>query len=220
MNYVKIFEQLNFFRLFFNSLVVSVIIAITSIFTSSIAGYVFSKFNFRWKNIIFIISISGMMIPFASIILPIYLFISKLGLSNSYIGLALPFIISPFGIFLMRQFTEGIPIDLIEAARIDGASEIRIYFQIIAPLTTAAMAAVGIFNFLYSWNQLWWPLMIVSNKNMYTLPLGIVALAHQFGKRFDMVVTGATLAVLPIMIVFALAQRQMVKGVTVTGMKL
>lgn len=219
-NYLTIFKQLNFGRLFLNSLIVSAAISILAVFTSSLAGYVFAKYNFKGKNIIFILCISGMMIPLASIILPLYLFISKIGLSNSYIGLILPFMISPFGIFLMRQFTEEIPIELIEAARIDGASEIKIYYKIIAPLTSAAMGAVGIFNFLFSWNQLWWPMMIISNENMRTLPLGIVALASQFGKRFDMVVTGATLSVLPVMIVFALAQKQMIKGVTLTGMKM
>lgn len=219
-NYLTIFKKLNFGRYFLNSLIVSSATTILAVFTSSLAGYVFAKYNFRWKNVIFIFCIAGLMVPLATIILPMYLLILKIGLGNSYIGLILPFMISPFGIFLMRQFTEGIPIELVEAARLDGAGEFKIYYKIIVPLTSAAMGAVGIFTFLFTWNQLWWPMMIISKSSMNTLPLGVAGLAYQFGKRFDMIVTGASISILPVMIIFALAQKQMIKGVTLTGMKM
>jgi len=220
-NYYAIFERLNFGRYFLNSVIVSFIVTVVAVFTSSLAGFVFSKYSFRGKEILFVLSISGLMIPIASTILPLYLLVYRtLGLADSYLGLVLPFLISPFGIFLMRQFMESIPADIIDAARLDGASDFQIYYKIIIRLTSAAMGAVAVFSFLYSWNQLWWPLMIVSTQQMRTLPLGVAALAFQHAKRFDMVVTGASLSVLPVMVVFALAQRQMVKGITLTGMKI
>ncbi|MCL4418040.1 MAG: carbohydrate ABC transporter permease [Actinobacteria bacterium] len=220
-NYIEIFKRISFIRLFLNSLVVTVSTTVLSVFTSSIAGYVFAKHNFKGKSIIYILCISGLMIPLVSTVLPIYLLISKLGLTNNYLGLILPFIVSPFGILLMRQFTEGIPMDLIEAARMDGASEFRIYSKIIVPLTSSAMATVGIFNFLYIWNQIFLPVMVMSKAKLFTLPLGIYSITYQLsGQRYDFMVTGVVISVIPVMIVFSLAQRHIVKGVTLTGMKL
>lgn len=218
-NYSNIFEKLKFGRYLFNSFFVSTSITIVAAFTSAILGYVFAKFKFKGKEFLFFICISGLMVPLSSIILPMYLFMSKMGLTNSYIGLILPFIISPLGIFLMRQFSEAIPKELIEAARMDGASELRIFSKIIIPNVSAAIGAVSVFTFLFSWNQLWWPLMIISRPEMKTLTLAMAGLSVQIGKRFDMIVTGAALVVLPVMIVFAIAQKQIVSGITLTGMK-
>lgn len=219
-NYKTIFDRLNFFRFFLNSLIVSVSITITAIFSSSLAGFVFTKFNFRGRELIFMLFLAGLMIPFAILVLPMYLFISKLGLQNTYLGLILPLCINPFGIFLMRQFMEGIPFELIEAARIDGASNMWIYSRIMVPLSAAGIGGVGVFTFLWTWNQLWWPLMVVSKAEMQTLPLAIASLTFQHAKRYDMIVTGAALAVIPVMIVFGFAQRRLVKGMTLTGLKM
>jgi multiple sugar transport system permease protein len=220
-NYLTIFKRLDFGRYFLNSILVSSVITIAAVFISSLVGYVFSKYHFKGKEFFFVLSISGLMIPVASTILPLYLLVCRtLGLGDSYVGLVLPFLVNPFGIFLMRQFMETIPRDIIDAARLDGASDFQIYYRIVIPLTLAAMGAVAVFSFLNSWNQLWWPLMIISTQRMRTLPLGVAALAFQHAKRFDMVVTGASLSVIPVMVVFALAQRQMVKGITLTGMKI
>ncbi len=219
-NYTTIFERLHFWRFFVNSIIVSTSITVIAIFTSSLSGFVFTKFKFPGRELIFIICLSGLMIPFAILVLPMYLFISKIGLQNSYLGLILPLCISPFGIFMMRQFMEGIPFDLIEAARIDGASNMWIYAKIMVPLSGAGMGGVGVFTFLWTWNQLWWPLMVISNQEMQTLPLAIAALTFQHAKRYDMIVTGAALAVIPVMIVFAFAQRSLIKGMTLTGLKM
>lgn len=218
-NYKIIFEKLNFSRFILNSLIVTIISTIAAMFTSSLAGYVFAKFNFKGKNIIFILCISGLMIPFAAIIMPMYIIISTFGLRNSYLGLILPFIVNPFGIFLIRQFIETIPNELIEAARMDGANEFIIYLKVILPNIGSVVGAVGIFNFLLVWNNLLWPLIIISKESMNTLPLGIATLGYTVGTRYDMIVTGATISVIPVMIVFALAQRQIVSGVTFTGIK-
>jgi ABC-type glycerol-3-phosphate transport system permease component len=219
-NYETIFERLHFWRYFLNSVVVSVAITIVAMFTSSLAGFVFTKFDFPGREVIFIVCLAGLMIPFAVIVLPMYLFVSKIGLQNSYLGLILPLCVSPFGIFLMRQFMEGIPMEMIEAARIDGASNMWIYFRIMIPLSSAGIGGVGVFTFLWTWNQLWWPLMIISKQDMRTLPLAIAALTFQHAKRYDMIVTGAAIAIIPVMIVFAFAQRRLIKGVTLTGMKM
>jgi multiple sugar transport system permease protein len=219
-NFRTIFERLHFWRFFLNSIVVSITITIIAMFTSSLAGFVFTKFDFPGREALFIVFLAGLMIPFAVIVLPMYLFVSKIGLQNNYLGLIIPFCVSPFGIFLVRQFMEGIPMEMIEAARIDGASNMWIYFRIMIPLSSAGIGGVGVFTFLWTWNQLWWPLMIISKQDMQTLPLAIAALTFQHAKRYDMIVTGATLAIVPVMIVFAFAQRRLIKGVTLTGMKM
>jgi ABC-type glycerol-3-phosphate transport system permease component len=219
-NYKTIFERLHFWRFFINSIVVSVAITVVAMFTSSLAGFVFTKFDFPGRELIFIIFLAGLMIPFAVIVLPMYLFVSKIGLQNSYLGLILPLCVSPFGIFLVRQFMEGIPMEMVEAARIDGASNMWIYFRIMVPLSSAGIGGVGVFTFLWTWNQLWWPLMIISKRDMQTLPLAIAALTFQHAKRYDMIVTGAAIAIVPVMLVFAFAQRRLIKGVTLTGMKM
>lgn len=218
-NYETIFERLQFWRYFINSITVSVAVTMIAMFTSSLAGFVFTKFDFPGRDVIFIFFLAGLMIPFAVIVLPMYLFVSKLGMQNTYLGLILPICVSPFGIFLVRQFMEGIPMELIEAARIDGASNLWIYFRIMIPLSSAGIGGVGVFTFLWTWNQLWWPLMIISNQNMRTLPLGIAALTFQHAKRYDMIVTGASIAIIPVIFVFAFAQRRLIRGVTLTGMK-
>jgi multiple sugar transport system permease protein len=219
-NYQTIFERLKFWRYFVNSILVSGSITLLAVLTSSLAGFVFTKFKFPGKEVIFVIFLAGLMIPFSIIVMPLYLFISNYGMQNSYLGLILPLCVSPFGIFLMRQFMEGIPGDLVEAARMDGANNLWIYYRVIVPLSAAGMGAVAVFTFLWSWNQLWWPLMVISKEALRTLPLGVAALAFQHGKRFEIIVTGASLAVLPVMVVFIFAQRTLVKGMVLTGLKM
>ena len=152
--------------------------------------------------------------------MPMYLFVSATHMQNTYLGLILPLCVSPFGIFLMRQFMEGIPTDMVEAAKIDGANNMWIYSRVIVPLAMAGMGAVAVFTFLWSWNQLWWPLMVISKEAMRTLPLGVAALTFQIAKRYDMIVTGASLAVAPVMVVFVFAQRTLIKGMMLTGLKM
>ena len=220
-NYITLFQRLPFGRYFINSIIMSGGITVISMFSSSLLGYVFAKFKFRFKNFFFFLLLSGFMIPFATLVIPMYLFISRVHLTNHYLGLILPFCISPFGIFLMRQFMEDIPNDYMEAARLDGASELWIYSRIILPLTSAALGGVAIYNFLITWNQLWWPLMVTSQPNMRTLPLGVATLAYQYGKRYDLLITGASVSVIPIIVLFAIAQKQIVKGLSVSsGLKM
>jgi multiple sugar transport system permease protein len=219
-NYLMVFQRLKFWRYFVNSVVVSGSVTFIAIVTSSLAGFAFTKFKFPGKEVVFVLFLAGLMIPFSIIVVPMYLFTSSVGMLNTYWGLILPMCVSPFGIFLMRQFMEGIPNEMVEAARIDGASNLWIYYRVIVPLSTAGIGAVAVFTFLWSWNQLWWPLMVVSKEAMRTLPLGVAALTFQIAKRYDMIVTGASLAVFPVMIVFIFAQRTLIKGMTLTGLKM
>jgi multiple sugar transport system permease protein len=220
INYQTIFERLKFWRYFLNSVVTSGSITVLAVFTSSLTGFVFTKFRFPGKEIVFVLFLAGLMIPFSIIVMPMYLLISAAGMQNTYFGLILPMCVSPFGIFLMRQFMEGIPSEMVEAARIDGANNMWIYSRVIVPLAMAGMGAVAVFTFLWSWNQLWWPLMVISKEAMRTLPLGVAALTFQIAKRYDMIVTGASLAVFPVMVVFVFAQRTLIKGMMLTGLKM
>ncbi len=204
-----------------NSVIVSGGITLISIFSSSLLGYVFAKFRFPLKETFFLLLLSGFMIPFATLVIPMYLFISSIRLVNTYLGLILPFCVNPFGMFLMRQFISDIPDDYLEAARLDGASEFWIYRRVVLPLTKAALGGVAIYNFLTTWNQLWWPLMVTSQPNMRTLPLGVAALAFQHAKRYDLLVTGASVSVIPVIVLFVAAQKQIVKGLSISsGLKM
>lgn len=219
VNYERLLNELPFARYFLNSLVTSTSVMLVVLFTSSLCGYVFAKFDFAFKEAIFTVIVSSMMVPFAVVVLPLYLLIAGAGLVNSYLGLLLPYMLSAFGIFLLRQFMEGIPTELVDAARIDGANELWIYWRVMLPLSLNALSALGVFVFLSSWNSLWWPMMITSRPEMRTLPLGIASLAWEFAAQTDLVIAGAAIAVVPVLILFALMTRTIVRGVALTGMR-
>ena len=219
VNYETLVTELPFMRYFANSLGLSTAATLCILFTSSLCGYVFSKFDFALKELIFGAIVSSMMVPFAVVVLPLYLLIAGNGFGNSYPGLLFPFLMSAFGIFLMRQFMEGIPNELVDAARIDGAGDMWIYWWVMLPLSLNALSALSVFVFLASWNALWWPLMIITRAEMRTLPLGIAALAWEFASRTDLIIAGAAIAVVPVLVLFALMTRTIVRGVALTGMK-
>lgn len=219
VNYETLVTQLPFARYFLNSITVSSTVTLIILFTSSLCGYVFAKFQFAFKEVIFTGIVSSMMVPFAVVVLPLYLLIAGAGLGNTYLGLVLPSMMSAFGIFLMRQFMEGVPSELVDAGRIDGASEMWIYWKVMLPLSLNALSALAVFVFLGNWNSLWWPLMIITRPEMRTLPLGIASLAWEYATRTDLVIAGAAIAVVPMLIIFALMTRTIVRGVALTGMK-
>ena len=208
------------FHIFFrNSVFVTACITLLVLFTSSVSGYVFAKFKFRGRTVLFILLLSMMMIPFTVSIIPLYRLMVDLHWTNSYWALIIPSAYSPFGIFLMRQFMHAIPDDLIDAARIDGASEWRIYFRIVLPLSTAAIAALGIFTFMAAWDDFLWPLVILDEPHLYTLPLGLSQLRGRFGSDVASMAAGATVSVLPVLIVYFFAQRRFIEGIALTGVK-
>ena len=189
------------------------------LFTCSLAGYIFAKFEFPGRDIFFVLLLVTMMVPFPVLLIPSYLIVNKLGLINSLWALIVPSIVSAFGIFLMRQFIAGIPNDLIEAARLDGASEWSIYARIIVPLARPPMAALGIFTFLAAWNDYLWPLIVINDLDKSTLPLALTFFNSQHAQRYDLVMAAAAMAVIPVIIVFVIFQRQIVNALVLAGLK-
>jgi multiple sugar transport system permease protein len=202
-----------------NSLIVCVLGTAIPLFTSSMAGYIFAKYQFKGRDVIFLGILSLMMIPFNVTMIPLYQIMVALKWNNTLIPLILTFAFSPFGIFLMRQYIHSIPNDLIDAARIDGASEFGIFFRIILPLSTAAMAALGIFIFVTLWDDFLWPFIIIDKPALYTLPLGLSQFRGQLGINIGGLSAASMLAVLPVLLVYFLAQRRFIEGITMTGLK-
>lgn len=202
-----------------NSLVVACAVTALSLFTSSVGGYIFAKFEFPLKQPLFVLILITLMIPFPVLLIPNYLIANRLGLLNSLWALVLPGMVSAFGIFLMRQFAAGIPRDLIEAARLDGASEWSIFARIMLPLMRPALAALGVFTFLASWNDYLWPLVAINDLDKSTLPLALTFFNTLHAQRFDLVMAAATMAVVPVLIVFLIFQRHIVKALVLAGMR-
>lgn len=218
-NYTRVMNMIPIWRYFLNSIVVGVVVTSIVLFSSSWAGYVFSKLEFKGKEIIFYSIISTMMIPFFVLLIPLYLMMIRVGWLDSYFGLILPQSVMPFGIFLMRQFMHEIPTSLIDSAKIDGASEVKIYYSIILPLTKPALSALGIFAFMWNWDSFLWPLVLISKVEMRTLPLGIAQLSFWVGKSYDLVLAASVMAAIPVIIVFLFFQKNFIKGIALSGLK-
>jgi multiple sugar transport system permease protein len=211
--------ELQFGRFFFNSLYIAVAVTLAVLFTSSIVGYVFEKFQFKYRNAIFLGLLSTMMVPGAVTMIPLYLLLGKVRLVNTHLAIILPALGNVFGIFLMRQAMQSIPNEFIEAGRIDGASEFWIFWKLILPQAKATLSALAIFTFMGQWNSFLWPLIVLSSQDQYTLPLGLRMFQGQYWSDMGLVMTGATISVIPILIVFLSMQKTFVRGVTLTGLK-
>ena len=208
-------------RMYFNSIVVTTLITIGILLTSSLAGYGFAKFQFPGRDALFVIVLATLMIPFFVVMIPIFYMISKLGWVNTYQGLIVPNIATAFGVFLMRQYMLSLPDEVLDAARVDGASEFEIYWRIVLPLSTPVIGALGILAVVYQWNNFLWPLIVARSDDMWTVPVGLNSLrvyASQV-EVINMQMAGATLAVVPVIAVFLLLQRYFVRGIALTGMK-
>ncbi len=206
-------------RFYLNSITVTFSIGIMVLFTSSLAGFVFAKYQFFGKNVFFTLILATMMIPFQVVMIPLYLVLVNLGLVDNLLGLIVPAATSAFGIFLMRQFIESIPNELIDAARIDGASEFGIYGQIVLPQMGAALATLGIFTFMATWNDYLWPLIVITTTEKRTLPIMLTWYNSQHGARQDLTMAASVLVILPILVVYFIFQRWIVRGIALTGFK-
>jgi len=208
------------FTLFFrNSIFVSTTITILTLLTSSMAGYVFAKLPFPGRDRLFWVVLSLMMIPFTVSIIPSFALMVRFGWINSYLALIVPIIFNPFGIFLMRQFMFSLPGDLLDAARMDGASEFRVFFQIVLPLSQAALAALGILTFLAQWDNFLWPLVILNDPDKFTVPIGLAQFRGRLGTDVGPTAAGSILAVLPVLVIYIFAQRKFVEGIALSGLK-
>jgi len=219
--YINAFKAVNFSRVYLNSLIAAIIVTSSTVLLSSLAGYSFAKHRFPGKNLLFILVLSTMMIPLQVTMIPLYLVMASLRWQNTYQGLVSPFLVSAFGIFLMRQFIRNIPDEIIDAARIDGCSEILIFRKIILPLSKPALATLAILTFMWNWDLFLWPLIIINSPDMMTVPLAMAMIRHQAGS-FTIYTTQfavATVGTLPSLVVFTALQRYFVKGITLTGLK-
>lgn len=218
-NFYQLLEFLPYGRQMLNSFIFTTSIMVGVLFTSSLAGYIFGKFDFPGKNILFLLILVTLMIPFSVIAVPLYLLISFIGWIDTYQGLIVPSLVSAFGIFFMRQYIHGIPGDYMEAARIDGFSEFSIYVKIILPLIKPALAALAILTFLFHWGRLLWPLLVIDSEVMKTLSLGIAGLTQARAARYDLQMVASCGLILPVLMFFLVTQRQFIKSVQLSGLK-
>jgi multiple sugar transport system permease protein len=214
-----VWERMNFARSFMNSVFVSVTVTVLVLFTSSITGYVLAKYDFRGRNAIFIGILATMMIPWPITLIPNYQLMVWFKMLNSYWALIVPGLYSAFGIFLMRQFMHSVPNELIDAGRIDGASEPRIFAQIVLPLLKPALAALAIFVFQWNWDSFIWPLIVLNNQRLYTLPVALGTFQSDNVTDYASIMAGASITVLPMVVVYLLFQRYFVAGIAMTGLK-
>jgi multiple sugar transport system permease protein len=207
-------------RAYFNSIFVSGLIVFSTLLTSSLGGYVFARLQFPGRQLIFYFILSTTMVPFITLLIPLYLVMLDLNLLNSYAGLWLPAAVSSFGIFLCRQFIQGIPQELYEAAKVDGASDLRIYWQIILPLIRPVLSALAIFSFLGAFNSYLWPLVILNDQDLYTLPLILVQISTSMGvSNYQAIMAGSLLASIPTIAVYLIFQKNFVRGIALSGIK-
>ena len=219
-NYDRLFTQLDFPRFFFNSSLVAIIVTVGNVLFCPMLGYALAKLQWRGKRLVMGLVLATLMVPAGITLIPNFVLMANLGLVNTYPGLILPFLVGPFGVFLTRQFMYGIPDELLEAARIDGANEWRIFWQVVIPLTIPVLATLGILTFLGSWNNFIYPLVMAQEPEMYTLPVALATFAtgdHQ--SDHGMLMAGSVVLVVPVLIIFILFQRWITEGIATTGLK-
>ncbi len=218
-SYELAWKAQDFTRYFLNSGVVAIAITIGNLILCSLAGYSLTKFHYRGRGVMFVLILSTMMLPLEVTMVPLFLIVKELNWVNSYEGLIVPFMVDGFGVFLMRQFMLSIPKDLIDSARIDGASELRIFWMIVLPLCKPALVALAVFTFRESWDMYIWPLIIITKDSLRTLPLGISLFMSSYGTSWDQLMAIAVLGTLPMILLFFFMQRAFIQGIAATGLK-
>jgi multiple sugar transport system permease protein len=219
-NYRQLLDRLDFPRFFANSVLVAVAVTAGNLVFCSMVGYALAKLDFAGKRLLFGLVLAMLMVPGVVTFVPLFVLVSNLGLVNTYPGLILPFLVTPLGVFLMRQFIGGLPDELIEAARIDGAGEWRIFARVIMPLCGPALATLGILTFLSSWNNFLWPLVVAQSEDKYTLPVALALYSvGQNATRYGLLLAGSVVVILPVIALFVALQRYFVQGIATTGIK-
>ena len=219
-NYERWFGELQISQFFVNSLLVAVVTVLGNLLFCSMVGYALAKMEFAGKRILFLLVMLTLMVPGVVTFVPLFVMVSRLGLVNTYAALILPFLVSPLGVFLMRQFMMGIPDSLIEAARIDGAGELRTFIRIVLPLCGPPLATLGILTFLGSWNNFLWPLVAAQSADKFTLPVALSLFSTgQNATDYGLLLAGSVLVIAPIVLLFVALQRYFIQGVAATGIK-
>lgn len=218
-NYIEVFHTAPFLRYLWNTFLISTISTLSILFTSSLSGFIFAKYRFAGRNVLFLVLLATAMIPLECYMISLYILINKLGWVNTYQGVVAPILVMSFGIFFMRQNILSIPNELLDAARIDGCSEWNIYITIILPLSRSALRALAIFSYMMAWAFFIWPLIVINDRNLYTMELGLTMFQKRFTVDYGLISAGSVIAVLPILIIFIILQKNIIEGITLTGLK-
>ena len=218
-NYQRLAGASGFPRWFLNSLAIAVVTTASVLFFDSLVGYTLAKFRFRGRRVVFLAILSTLMIPTEMLVLPWYVMSKNLGWLDTYWGIMFPGMMTGFGTFLMKQFFESVPDELLEAGRVDGLGEFQIWWRIAMPLVGPALSALAIFTFLGNWTAFLWPLISTTKRELYTLPVGFASFSGEFQREWEMVMAGASVATLPVLLVFILLQKYIVRGVMLAGIK-
>lgn len=218
-NYTEALDRFDFTRYFINSVIVTVAATALTLTINSMAAFALAKYNFRGRNALFLLTLATIMIPLQVILLPVYRVVSDLGLTNSLLGLIIPPAATPTGVFLLRQYMLSLPDELLEAARIDGAGELRIFLRIVLPLCRPALAVVAIFSVIWRWNDFLWPRIVAQEESVHTLPVALARLNSELVVPFNLVLAMSVMSILPIIVLFLLMQRQIISGIAETGLK-
>ena len=219
-NYTQLFSRLNFGRYFFNSTTVALTVTIGNLLFCSMLGYALAMLEFKGKRALFGLVIGTLLIPGVVTFVPLFVLVANAGLVDTIPGLFLPFLVTPFGVFLMRQFILGLPRELLDAGRVDGAGELRIFGRIFLPLCGPALATLGILTFLGSWNNFLWPLVVAQSEDKYTLPVALALYSTgQNSTQYGLLLACATVVVVPVLVVFLIFQRRFIEGIATTGIK-
>jgi multiple sugar transport system permease protein len=231
--YLKAMSAGNFGRYAFNSLLLAAANMLTNVLLSGLAGYAFARLRFPGRNVLFVLVLATLMVPYQVTIIPLFVIVRHIplvggndilgqggiGWINSYWGLIVPGAVGAFGIFMLRQFFQTLPVELEDAARIDGAGELRIFWQIMLPLAMPAIATLAIFSFQAGWNAFLWPLLITTTDDMRTIQLGLTVFVQQYSTQWGQLMAATVVATLPVIVVFSIGQRLMVRGIAFTGLK-
>jgi multiple sugar transport system permease protein len=218
-HYRELFTRLDLGRHFLNSLLLATVVTLSSLLLNSMAGYAFAKLRFPGRDRLFALLLVAMVIPAQVSMLPLFLLMKSLGLVNTYWGVILPSMATILGIFLVRQYALSVPGELLDAARIDGASEFRIFRTVVLPLLRPVLVTMAVFNFMASWNDFMWPLIILTDDARYTLPVALANLSGEHVQDTELMMAGAVLTVLPVLLMFLALQRQYIAGITLGGVK-
>jgi multiple sugar transport system permease protein len=219
-NYVNAWTSVPFDTGYLNSAIVTVTVVVVNLLTCSMAAYAFARIEFPFRHALFILFLATLMVPEQVTIIPLYIIIESVGLIDTLLSLIIPYaLFNAFGVFLLRQFIKSLPVDLEEAAIVDGANRWTIYWRIILPLIRPALAAFGIFTFLFQWNNFFRPLVFLNSIDNYTVPLAINFFRGQYATDFALLMAGSAISIVPVLIVYAIGQRQIIEGIATTGLK-
>ncbi|WP_382309942.1 carbohydrate ABC transporter permease [Herbiconiux sp. UC225_62] len=218
-HFVEVWNRIPFAQLYLNTIVFAGSVTIISLFFDSMAAYALARLEFRGRNIVLVVILVLLMLPFQVTLIPLYDQLNSIGLTNTLPGLIIPRMTNAFGIFFLRQFFLSLPKDLEEAARVDGASEWRIYWRVIMPLAKPALLTLGLFHFQYNWNDLLWPLIMSADVQSATLPAGLALFMGQHVVEYGLLMAGSLLSLLPVIAFFLIIQRSFVSGIATTGLK-